>query len=114
MQQAAEKGASSVGGAVGTDKLVNVSGSNQTLTVAAAGRVVRVTGIGHVVTVTGKCKEVAVAGTGHHIMVEEVGLINVTGVNNRIEYVRGPAGRAPEVKDFSKLNNVGRIASLPK
>ncbi len=69
-------------------------------------RTVRIDGADNRITLKGDCARVEVAGTDNVVRVEGAAVIHVTGVDNKISYVRGKDGKAPVIQKAGVDNTV--------
>ena len=78
---------------------------------ATHARTIHINGSDNRVTLTGDCDSVVVSGTDNVVTIEGSARIAVTGVDNKITYKRGKAGKPPVIQKTGVDNTV---VKLPK
>lgn len=78
-------------------------------TVACSQETTRIDGIGERVRLTGECRTVVVSGSGNRVVVERVGSLNVSGMDNEVRWERSLQGEAPRVVTSGIKNVVTRV-----
>jgi hypothetical protein len=71
--------------------------AGRTSTIACGKETTRVDSIGQRVRLTGDCREVVVSGSGNRVVVERLGSLNVSGMDNEVRWERSLQGDAPRV-----------------
>ena len=69
----------------------------------------RIDGVGERVRLTGECPTVVVSGSGNRVLVERVGSLNVSGMDNQVRWERSLQGDAPRVVSSGIKNTVTRV-----
>jgi hypothetical protein len=75
-----------------------IQGAGVKRTIDCAGGAVTINGTGHDLTLTGRCPRVVVSGTGSVVHVAELGRLTVSGLNQRVEWVKGLDGAEPAIQ----------------
>jgi hypothetical protein len=84
-------------------------GSGRTTTITCSNETTRVDGVGERVRLVGECRAVVVSGSGNRVLVERVGSLNVSGMNNEVRWERSLEGDAPRVVTSGIKNSVIRV-----
>ena len=71
--------------------------AGRTSTIACSKETTRIDSIGQRVRLTGDCPAVVVSGSGNRVVVERVGSLNVSGMDNEVRWERSLQGDAPRV-----------------
>ncbi len=77
-------------------------------TIACSNQTTRIDGVGQRVRLTGDCRTVVVSGSGNRVVVERVGSLNVSGMDNEVRWERSLEGDAPRVVTSGIKNVVMR------
>jgi len=93
---------------------IEVKGVGIRKTIDCAGGSVVVTGTSNELTLKGDCQKVTLSGTGHVIHAEGLGRVEISGLNNLVEWQRALAGEAPGVEDSGMGNQVRRASGAAK
>ena len=80
-------------------------GAGRPSTIACSEGTTKIDSIGQQVRLTGECRTVVVSGSGNRVVVERVGSLNVSGMDNQVRWERSLEGDAPRVVT-SGLKNV--------
>ncbi len=83
--------------------------AGRTSTIACSEETTRIDGIGQRIRLTGECPEVVVSGSGNRVVVERVGSLNVSGMDNQVRWERSLQGEAPRVVSSGIKNTVTRV-----
>lgn len=76
---------------------VSAQQGGRTTTMACSEETTRIDGIGQRVRLTGECPTVVVSGSGNRVVVERVGSLNVSGMDNQVRWEHSLQGDAPRV-----------------
>jgi hypothetical protein len=71
--------------------------AGRTSTMACSKETTRIDGAGQRVRLTGDCRVVVVSGAGNRVVVERVGSLTVSGVDNEVRWERSLEGDAPRL-----------------
>jgi hypothetical protein len=82
--------------------------AGRTSTITCSEETTRIDGIGQRVRLTGECPTVVVSGSGNRVVVERVGSLNVSGMDNQVRWERSLQGEAPRVVSSGIKNSVTR------
>jgi len=83
--------------------------SSRATTMACSEQTTRIDGVGQRIRLTGECRTVLVSGSGHRVVVERAGSLNVSGMDNEVRWERSLQGEAPRIVN-SGINNVVKRA----
>lgn len=83
--------------------------AGRTGTIACSEETTKIDGIGQTVRLTGECRTVVVSGTGNRVVVERVGTLKVSGMDNQVRWERSLEGSAPQVVSSGIKNVVTRV-----
>jgi hypothetical protein len=83
-------------------------GAGRVSTIACSQETTRISGAGQRVRLTGECRSVVVSGSGNRVVVERVGSLNVSGMDNEVRWERSLSGDAPHVVTSGIKNVVTR------
>jgi len=84
-------------------------GAGRASTMACSKETTRLDGIGQRVRLTGDCRVVVVSGSGNHVVVERVGSLNVSGMDNEVRWERSLQGEKPRVVNSGVRNVVSQV-----
>jgi len=83
--------------------------AGRTGTITCAEETTRIDGVGQKVRLTGECRTVVVSGSGNRVVVERVGSLKVSGMDNQVRWERSLEGSAPQVVSSGIKNVVTRV-----
>ena len=83
--------------------------SNRVKTISCAEKTTRVDGMNQQVRLTGDCQVVVVTGSGNRVVIERLGSVNVSGMNNDVRWERSLQGDAPQVANSGLQNSVAHV-----
>jgi hypothetical protein len=84
------------------------AGQGATKSRECADGVTRVDGVGERLRLTGECSSVVVSGSGNRVTIERTASINVSGMNNTVEWEESLEGDKPKVISSGIGNSVTR------
>ena len=83
--------------------------SNRVKTITCSEKTTRVDGMNQQVRLTGDCHVVVVTGSGNRVVIERLGSVNVSGMNNEVRWERSLQGDAPQVANSGLQNSVSHV-----
>jgi hypothetical protein len=83
--------------------------AGRTSTIACSKETTRIDSVGQRVRLTGDCRAVVVSGSGNRVVVERLGSLNLSGMDNEVRWERSLQGDAPRVVTSGIKNVVLRI-----
>lgn len=85
--------------------------AGRTSTIACSKETTRIDSTDQRVRLTGDCRAVVVSGSGNRVVVERLGSLNLSGMDNEVRWERSLQGDAPRVVTSGMKNVVLRVRS---